>query len=111
MNELPVENVLRTDTTAMRTFGVRADALAARLLEAAARTRQGDPGPAVTALGPVAAGFLAAVTATHAAHVRELGRLGELVAGIGTNAVASADAYDRTVADTEARLQAGTENL
>lgn len=104
MTEYSGRDAIRIDTSAVGRFGDDAAELAARLHEAADRTRHGDPSVLSAALGPIGALLLAALTATHTAHVRDLGRLGDLLGGMGDVAKASAAAYERTTDDTAARL-------
>ncbi|BDB61621.1 MAG: type VII secretion target [Rhodococcus sp. (in: high G+C Gram-positive bacteria)] len=111
MTEYSGRDAIRIDTSAVGRFGDDAAELAARLHEAADRTRHGDPSALSAALGPIGASLLAALTATHTAHVRDLGRLGDLLGGMGDAAKASAAAYERTTDDTAARLDSVAESL
>ncbi|OWY82060.1 type VII secretion target [Rhodococcus sp. BUPNP1] len=111
MTEYSGRDAIRIDTSAVGRFGDDAAELAARLDEAADRTRHGDPSALSAALGPIGASLLAALTATHTAHVRDLGRLGDLLGGMGDAAKASAAAYERTTDDTAARLDSVAESL
>ncbi|UVT24651.1 type VII secretion target [Rhodococcus pyridinivorans] len=111
MTENSGRDAIRIDTSAVGRFGDDAVELAARLHEAAERTRHGDPSALSAALGPIGAPVLAALTATHSAHVRDLGRLGDLLGGMGDAANASAAAYEHTTDDTAARLDSVVESL
>ncbi|MEE2035393.1 type VII secretion target [Rhodococcus chondri] len=97
---------LRAHPETITAFGHTAGILAQQLRDAAARTREGNPTPLTTALGPVAADFLTAFTTAHREHERDLTRLGAVLAGMGEAAVAAAASYERAVDDTTARLQA-----
>ncbi|WP_455901389.1 type VII secretion target [Rhodococcus gordoniae] len=111
MTEYCDRDAIRIDTTAVRRFGDEAAALAARLHDAADRTRHGDPSTLSAVLGPIGAPVLAALTTTHTAHARDLDRLGGLLGGMGDAATASADAYERTTTETATRLGALSEEL
>ncbi|MGX7726530.1 type VII secretion target [Rhodococcus sp. 5G237] len=104
MTEYSGRDAIRIDTSAVGRFGDDAAELAARLHEAAERTRHGAPSALSATLGPIGAPLLAALTATHTAHVRDLARLGDLLGGMGDAAKASATVYERTTDDTARRL-------
>lgn len=104
-------DAVRADTVVMATYAREAASLAERLHDAAARTRLGDPGGLGTTLGPVGAAFLAVLAATHDAHVRDLDRVGDRLAGTGTATAAAAAAYETSSHDTSARLRAAAEGL
>lgn len=108
MTENSGRDAIRIDTSAVRRFGDDAAELAARLHEAAERTRHGAPSALSAALGPIGAPVLAALTATHTAHVRDLGRLGDLLGRMGDAAKVSAAAYERTTHETATRLGSTT---
>ncbi|MBS9371255.1 type VII secretion target [Rhodococcus sp. B50] len=109
MTEYCDQDAIRIDTTTVRRFGEEAANLAARLHEAADRTRHGAPSALCAVLGPIGAPVLAALTATHDAHTRDLGRLGALLGGMGDAATASAAAYERTTTETATRLDSTSE--
>ena len=111
MTEHSGRDAIRIDTSAVGRSGDDAAELAARLHEAAERTRHGDPSSLSAALGPIGAPLLAALTATHTAHVLDLTRLGDLLGGMGDAAKASATVYERTTDDTAARLGSVAESL
>lgn len=94
------------DTTSIAGFGQEATALAEQLHCAALHTRDGDPTPLGPAFGVVGAAFVAALVATHDAHGRDLERLGDALAGMGSAAAASAAAYERSVQAVTGRLTA-----
>ncbi|MBM7460046.1 hypothetical protein ACIBED_06660 [Rhodococcus coprophilus] len=94
------------DTTSIAGFGQEATVLAEQLRSAALHTRDGDPTPLGPAFGAVGAAFVAALVATHDAHGRDLERLGDALAGMGSAAAASAAAYERSVQAVARRLTA-----
>ena len=111
MTEHTGRDGVRIDTTAVRRFGDEIAGPAARLHEAAERTRRGDPTALSSALGPIGAPLLAALTTIHTAHVRDLDRLGARLAGMGDAAGASATAYEQTTTETATRLDSASEDL
>lgn len=109
MTEHSGTDAMRADTATMRRFDGEVSGLAARLHEAAERTRHGDPGVLAGLFGPIGVPVLAALTATHEAHVRDLDRLGRRFAAMGSAAGASASAYERSAAETASRLDTASE--
>ncbi len=82
--------VVGADTEAIAGFGREASALAGQLQAAARHTRDGDPAPLASVFGAVGSAFVATLVATHDAHGRDLERLGDALAGMGSAAAASA---------------------
>ncbi|TCN57217.1 excreted virulence factor EspC (type VII ESX diderm) [Rhodococcus sp. SMB37] len=102
---------LHADTEVIAGFGRVAADLAEQIDQAALQTRTSDPAGLTSLLGPVGAGFVAAFTAAHDGHSRELDRIREVLSGMGTTATLTAAAYERTERETITSLRGIAEEL
>ncbi|NLV79927.1 MAG: hypothetical protein GXY65_11415 [Rhodococcus sp.] len=87
-------------------FGRTATDLAGHVDVAAATTRNADPAALAPILGAVGADFLAVFTEAHRRHVADLTRIGDTLSAMGSVAVLTAAAYDRSVDEFAAGVRA-----